>query len=136
MSKSILELDKEYREVEGELVTKLERFCKWLVGLPQRHGLELEYRKWDLGYVEDYSSHYMYKDVLNVVFRDTDIHEGCNSLSYIGVPVEWVDAYYNGGVDSVESKALKAYKEYNRDHIESDRNSVLARAIELGLIKE
>jgi len=44
--KTLLELEKSYRKLQGELETTLEDFTVWLTGLPSKNNLELEYFKW------------------------------------------------------------------------------------------
>jgi hypothetical protein len=133
--KTFLELNQKYETTYSELVTTLDGFVTWLVALPEKYNLDVEELKWDAGYNESYSNHYIDGTYIHISLEYIDSYD-CNSYSCIRVPLKWIDSFYKGDKELLEKEVIQEYINYDQELLDAEKKSVRLRAIELGLIKE
>ena len=91
---------------------ELADFASWLLSIPSKHSLELEYLKWDKQDCTTYTNFYLHDETVEIVFKYYDFWNGeYTEVDVIAVPPEWLDK----SKEELEPIVIKEYIEYDRE---------------------
>ena len=142
MSKSFIELEKQYQKLSYELrhtLEKLAYYCSnFSNGEIEFEGVEYINNPFELGYGEEYLSHWVVneEDMLYANFKYEDPYDDYDTNSHIKYPLHWVEHAYNNTLEEIDNEIKSEILKSHYTEVNIAKRDAIFQAKEFGLITE